>query len=104
MSFPSDGGNLYCATVGLLLAHEDKSDPGALIASPSIPWGEAKGDESGCTWLEGIATLKGAVETAGDFDEGDRHKAVGPDRGAMVQRSLSLATGSVPSWGAWPVV
>lgn len=40
-----DGGNLYCASVGLLLAHEDKTYPGALIASLSIPWGEAKGDE-----------------------------------------------------------
>jgi glucoamylase len=41
----TDGGNLYCASVGLLLAHEDKTCPGALIASLSIPWGEAKGDE-----------------------------------------------------------
>jgi glucoamylase len=40
-----DGGRLYCASVGLLLAHEDKSYPGAVIASMSIPWGEAKGDE-----------------------------------------------------------
>lgn len=40
-----DEGNLYCASVGLLLAHEDKNYPGALIASLSIPWGEAKGDE-----------------------------------------------------------
>ncbi|HZW36554.1 MAG: glycoside hydrolase family 15 protein, partial [Deltaproteobacteria bacterium] len=28
----------------LLLAHEDKTFPGAFIASLSIPWGEAKGD------------------------------------------------------------
>ena len=41
----SDGGNLYDASVSLLLAHEDKTFPGALIASMSIPWGEAKGDE-----------------------------------------------------------
>lgn len=41
----TDGGNLYGASVGLLLAHEDKLCPGALIASLSIPWGEAKGDE-----------------------------------------------------------
>lgn len=40
-----DGGNLFNASVSLLLAHEDKSFPGALIASLSIPWGEAKGDE-----------------------------------------------------------
>jgi glucoamylase len=41
----SDGGCLYRRSHSLLLAHEDKSYPGALIASLSIPWGEAKGDE-----------------------------------------------------------
>lgn len=40
-----DGGNLYHGSFSLLLAHEDKIYPGALIASLSIPWGEAKGDE-----------------------------------------------------------
>jgi glucoamylase len=41
----ADGGHLYCASVGLLHSHEDKTCPGAVIASLSIPWGEAKGDE-----------------------------------------------------------
>lgn len=40
-----DGGKLYHASHSLLLAHEDKTYPGALIASLSIPWGEMKGDE-----------------------------------------------------------
>jgi glucoamylase len=40
-----DGGNLYHGSYTLLLAHEDKTYPGAFIASLSIPWGEAKGDE-----------------------------------------------------------
>jgi glucoamylase len=40
-----DGGALYNRSCELLLAHEDKTYPGALIASLSIPWGEAKGDE-----------------------------------------------------------
>ena len=40
-----DGGRLYHSSVSLMLAHEDKSYPGAFIASMSIPWGEAKGDE-----------------------------------------------------------
>ena len=40
-----DGGHLYHTSVSLLLAHEDKSYPGAFIASMAIPWGEAKGDE-----------------------------------------------------------
>ncbi|MGB8412870.1 MAG: glycoside hydrolase family 15 protein [Candidatus Binatus sp.] len=43
--FSGDGGALYRRSRELLLAHEDKTYPGALIASLSIPWGEAKGDE-----------------------------------------------------------
>src|SRR5208283_3621251 len=43
--FSGDGGVLYHRGAELLLAHEDKSYPGALIASLSIPWGEAKSDE-----------------------------------------------------------
>jgi len=40
-----DGGRLYHASHNLLLAHEDKTYPGATIASLSIPWGEVRGDE-----------------------------------------------------------
>jgi glucoamylase len=40
-----DEGRLYHASHGLLLAHEDKTYPGAMIASLSIPWGKSKGDE-----------------------------------------------------------
>jgi len=43
--FSSDKGNLYHSSFSLILAHEDKSYPGALIASLSIPWGEARGDK-----------------------------------------------------------
>ena len=41
----SDGGDLYHGSYSLLLAHEDKSYPGAFIASLSIPWGESKSDD-----------------------------------------------------------
>ena len=40
-----DGGHLLCTSRNLLLAHEDKTFAGALIASASIPWGDAMGDE-----------------------------------------------------------
>jgi glucoamylase len=40
-----DTGSLYRASCSLLLAHEDKVYPGALIASLTIPWGEAKSDD-----------------------------------------------------------
>jgi glucoamylase len=41
----SDNGSLYHSSFSLMLAHEDKSYPGALIASLSIPWGESAGDK-----------------------------------------------------------
>lgn len=44
-SVSNDGGRLYRSSYQLLLAHEDKTFPGALIASMAIPWGEARGDE-----------------------------------------------------------
>ncbi|MBI4502068.1 MAG: glucan 1,4-alpha-glucosidase [Gemmatimonadetes bacterium] len=40
-----DGGNLYHGSYSLLMSHEDKTFAGAFIASLSIPWGEARGDE-----------------------------------------------------------
>jgi glucoamylase len=40
-----DHGRLYRISHNLLLAHEDKTFAGALVASASIPWGEVKGDE-----------------------------------------------------------
>ena len=43
--YSGEGGRLYHISHSLLLAHEDKTFAGALIASASIPWGEAKGDE-----------------------------------------------------------
>nr|BAL55126.1 glycosyl hydrolase [uncultured Acidobacteriota bacterium] len=43
--YSGDGGRLYRISHSLLLAHEDKTFAGALIASASIPWGEVKGDE-----------------------------------------------------------
>jgi len=43
--FASDGGFLYRNIQQLLLAHEDKTFAGAMIASASIPWGDHKGDD-----------------------------------------------------------
>ena len=40
-----DGGQLMRASHNVLLAHEDKTFSGAFVASMSIPWGQAKGDE-----------------------------------------------------------
>src|SRR5262245_51730391 len=39
-----DDGGMYRLSRCVLLAHEDKTFQGALVASMSIPWGETKGD------------------------------------------------------------
>ncbi|MBA3883953.1 MAG: glucoamylase, partial [Chthoniobacterales bacterium] len=40
-----DEGSLFRLSRCVLLAHEDKTFQGALVASMSIPWGETKGDD-----------------------------------------------------------
>ena len=40
-----DDGRLLRLSRSVLLAHEDKSFEGAIVASMSIPWGEMRGDE-----------------------------------------------------------
>ncbi|OGP16110.1 MAG: hypothetical protein A2V21_311325 [Deltaproteobacteria bacterium GWC2_55_46] len=41
----ADGGRRFWTSAIVLKTHEDKTSPGALVASLSIPWGEVKGDE-----------------------------------------------------------
>jgi glucoamylase len=65
-----DQGNLFQSSVSLLLAHEDKSYPGALIASLAIPWGEAKGDRDQggyhLVWTRDMVNSVTALLAAGD--------------------------------------
>src|SRR5579875_3867867 len=44
-SHSNDGGRLLQISHNVVLAHEDKTFAGAFIASASIPWGYAKGDD-----------------------------------------------------------
>ena len=66
----SDNGALYRASFSLLRAHEDKSYPGAFIASLSIPWGEAKGDQDQggyhLVWTRDMVNSASSVLAAGD--------------------------------------
>jgi len=68
--FSGDGGALYMRSRELLLAHEDKTYPGALIASLSIPWGEAKGDEDlggyHLVWTRDMVNSVGGLAASGD--------------------------------------
>jgi glucoamylase len=65
-----DKGNLYHSSYSLLLAHEDKSFAGALIASLAIPWGEAKGDKDQggyhLVWTRDMVNSATALLAAGD--------------------------------------
>ncbi len=65
-----DGGKLYESSYNLLLAHEDKSFPGALVASLAIPWGEAKGDKDAggyhLVWTRDMVMSATALLAAGD--------------------------------------
>ena len=66
----TDGGRLYCISRSLLLAHEDKTYAGALIASASIPWGQAKGDEDlggyHLVWTRDMVQSAAALLACGD--------------------------------------
>ena len=65
-----DGGKLYCGSFSLLRAHEDKSYPGAFIASLSIPWGAAKSDQDQggyhLVWTRDMVNSASGVLAAGD--------------------------------------
>ena len=68
-----DGGRLYCISHMLLHAHEDKSFPGALIASLSIPWGEERGDDDGLggyhlVWTRDLCQSATALLSTGDTE------------------------------------
>ncbi len=66
----TDNGNLYRGSFSLLRSHEDKSYPGAFIASLSIPWGEAKGDKDHggyhLVWTRDMISSASAMLAAGD--------------------------------------
>jgi glucoamylase len=68
--FSGDGGMLYRRSRELILAHEDKQYSGALIASLSIPWGEAKGDEDlggyHLVWTRDMVNSATGLLAAGD--------------------------------------
>ena len=61
---------LFARSVNLLLAHEDKLYPGAMIASLSIPWGEDKGDDElggyHLVWTRDMVNAATALLAVGD--------------------------------------
>jgi glucoamylase len=64
-----DGGRLMRASHNVLLAHEDKKYSGAFVASASIPWGQAKGDDDlggyHLVWTRDMVQTAGALLACG---------------------------------------
>jgi len=62
--------DLFARSINLLLAHEDKLYPGAMIASMSIPWGEDKSDDElggyHLVWTRDMVQCATALLAAGD--------------------------------------
>ncbi|HLW70294.1 MAG TPA: glycoside hydrolase family 15 protein [Candidatus Binataceae bacterium] len=87
-----DGGMLYRRSRELILTHEDKNYPGALIASLSIPWGEAKGDEDlggyHLVWTRDMVNSATGLMAAGDLET--------PLRALIYLACSQLADGSFP--------
>ena len=66
----ADSARLFARSINLLLAHEDKLYPGAMIASMSIPWGEDKSDDElggyHLVWTRDMVHCASALMAAGD--------------------------------------
>lgn len=86
------GASLVEASIAVLKSHESKSFPGALIASLSIPWGFAKGDDD----LGGYHLVwpRDLVESAGGL------LAMGNVGAAL--RSLRYLIATQEADGHWP--
>ena len=65
-----DASRLFARSINLLLAHEDKVFPGAMIASMSIPWGQDKSDDElggyHLVWTRDMVQAASALLAAGD--------------------------------------
>jgi len=87
-----DGGALYRRSLGVLLAHEDKTRTGAIVASLSIPWGDDKGDDAPggyhLVWPRDLVHSATGLLAAGD-------------RVTPLRSLAYLAATQLPD-GAWP--
>jgi glucoamylase len=67
----TDGGHLYRLSRCILLAHEDKTFQGALVASMSTPWGETKNDDDlggyHLVWTRDLAQSAAALLATGQI-------------------------------------
>ena len=70
--YSSDGGALFRSSYSVLMTHEDKTFEGALIASLSIPWGEASFDQNRggyhLVWPRDMYNSSTAIMACGNHD------------------------------------
>jgi glucoamylase len=68
----AESERLYRASHSLLLAREDKTHPGAMIASMSIPWGETRGDDDiggyHLVWTRDLVNSATGLLASGNLD------------------------------------
>src|SRR5215510_2018246 len=68
----ANDSKLFERSVNLLLAHEDKTYPGAMIASLSIPWGDEKSDDElggyHLVWTRDMVKSVSALLAVGDLN------------------------------------
>jgi glucoamylase len=71
LAVTSNDSKLFERSVNLLLAHEDKTYPGAMIASLSIPWGDEKSDDElggyHLVWTRDMVKSVSALLAVGDL-------------------------------------
>ncbi len=71
-----DRGQLMQTSNNILLAHEDKTYSGAFVASASIPWGQAKGDDDlggyHLVWTRDMVQTASALLACGRVDTARR--------------------------------
>ena len=62
---------LLCRSASVLKAHEDRSYPGALVASMAVPWGETSESRGGyhLVWCRDLVESAGALIALGAVDE-----------------------------------
>ena len=87
---PAEDRDLYLTSAAVLRSHQDRTLPGATVASLSIPWGNTRNDLGGyhLVWSRDL------VESAGAF------VALGAE--ATARRTLAYLVASQESDGHWP--
>lgn len=92
IDLPASVVDLYRTSAAVLACHEDKRAIGALIASLSIPWGQAKGDhELGgyhLVWPRDLVESAGALMAAGHCN--------------LARRTLRYLVSTQEADGRWP--